>query len=677
MKTKTLFPCAGIFLATLMTGFSQPTFTKHPTNQSVSLGANVQFMSLATSTNPPLTYQWRLTATNLAAQTNASLSRTNVQLADAGDYDVVATDSSSSTTSHVAHLEVDPTFTKITTGSIVTEVGVGGGYGCAWGDYDNDGFIDLILTSPFRILSNTVRTNVLFHNAGDGTFTKITNSLIVSEARDWRGCAWADYDNDGDLDLFVTSTDANGFAAQNELFRNNGDGSFTKMTSSNVGAIVSTAAGGSEHCVWADYDNDGFLDMFVARFGPDWLFHNNADGTFAKMTNTAVGLVQDTRESYGAMWGDYDNDGRPDLFVAVKDDNGINQTNFLYYNQGNGTFTRIVAGSIATNNEYSVACAWSDYDNDGYLDLFVVNGKYHVATNSLYHNNGDGTFTKMTSNIVGSVASDAASFSSCAWADYDNDGFIDLFVTRGSGEDSPGPNFLYHNNGDGTFTRIYAGSPVNDLGVCWNCAWGDYDNDGFLDLFVTHPVLDFINNVPTPNLLYRNNGNSNGWLTVKLVGTASNRSAIGAKVRVQASIRGKMMWQIREINSGHGAGGASLFAHFGLGDATNIDLVRIEWPSGIVQTITNVAPKQSLTVVEHQQPGVVSTPSLSSVSLATNGAVNLSVTGDTNLLYLFEASTNLVNWTKVGVRSNATGIVGFTDIKATNYVNRFYRVSVP
>src|SRR4029453_13728299 len=134
-----------------------------------------------------------------------------------------------------------------------------------------------------------------------------------------------------------------------------------------------------------------------ARFGPDWLFHNNGDGTYAKVTNTSVGLVNDTRDSYGAMWGDYDNDGRLDLFVSVKTDSGVNQTNFLYHNQGNGTFARIVSGNIAINNEYSVACAWGDYDNDGYLDLFVVNGKYHPATNSLYHNNGDGTFTKMTS----------------------------------------------------------------------------------------------------------------------------------------------------------------------------------------------------------------------------------------------------------------------------------------
>jgi hypothetical protein len=180
------------------------------------------------------------------------------------------------------------------------------------------------------------------------------------------------------------------------------------------------------------------------------------------------------------------------------------------------------------------------------------------------------------------------------------------------------------------------------------------------------------------NFLYRNSGNSNAWLKVKLVGTASNRSAIGAKVRVQATIRGKSTWQMREINTGDGFSGGPLEAHFGLGDATNIDQVRIEWPSGIVQTTNNVAPRQFLTVVEHQQtqPQLLP-PTLGSVSLSSNGAVNLSATGDVGLLYAFEASTNLVNWTKVGVRSNAIGVVSFTHARSAGIGKRFYRVSIP
>jgi hypothetical protein len=258
--------------------------------------------------------------------------------------------------------------------------------------------------------------------------------------------------------------------------------------------------------------------------------------------------------------------------------------------------------------------------------------------------------------------------SSAAWGDYDNDGFLDLFVAGGTGT-NPGTNFLYHNNGNGTFKRILTGSPVND-GDSWSCAWGDYDNDGFLDLVLTGQ--------PTTVLLYRNNGNSNAWIKIKLVGMASNRSAIGAKVRLQATIRGKSMWQMREINTGGGFSCGPLEAHFGLGDATNIDQVRIEWPSGTVQTLTNVAPRQFLTVVEHQetQPRPVP-PTLRGASFSTNGTVNLSATGDAGLLYVFEASTNLVNWTKVGVRSNATGVVTFTAPKTSRLGERFYRVSIP
>ena len=162
----------------------------------------------------------------------------------------------------------------------------------------------------------------------------------------------------------------------------------------------------------------------------------------------------------------------------------------------------------------------------------------------------------------------------------------------------------------------------------------------------------------------------------ELYAYALNRSAIGAKVRVQAAIGGKLIWQMREINNGHGAGGASLLAHFGLGAATNIDQVRIEWPSGIVQTLTNVSPKQILTVKEHQ-PGNSGVPSFTGISRAADGAVDLSVSGNPGLIYVLEASTNLVNWTKLGACSNVTGALSFADSKATNYVTRFYRVSIP
>jgi hypothetical protein len=231
-------------------------------------------------------------------------------------------------------------------------------------------------------------------------------------------------------------------------------------------------------------------------------------------------------------------------------------------------------------------------------------------------------------------------------------------------------NFLYHNNGDGTFTKITTGSPANESGHSWGCAWADYDNDGFLDLFAAQ-------NDRRGNYLYRNNGNSNRWLTVKLIGTVSNRAAIGAKVRVKATIGGVSRWQLRQITGGSGwVGYNELRANFGLGDATNIDLVRIEWPSGVVQTITNLSTKQFLTVVEHQE-GVAASLIFTSISRSTNGALDLLVAGDTGLRYLFEASTDLMNWTWLGVRTNLTGSVQFTDPTATNLSKRFYRVVAP
>jgi hypothetical protein len=654
-----------------LTVVTPPSFAIQPAGQSVSLGANPVFSFAATGT-PPFYYHLRFQQTtdlpgsvSLFSPLRGTLVVSNVQVANAGDYVVIVTNVAGAATSQVAHLDVDPTFTKITSGAPVNELA---GYGCAWGDYDNDGFIDLVVAVAFNIAQHTPNRNILFHNNGDGTFSKVTNTVVTTEARDWRGCAWADYDNDGNLDLMIVSTDAYGFAAQNELFHNNGNGTFRKMTPAEVGPIASLSAGGSEACAWADYDRDGFLDLYVGRFGQDWLFHNNGDATYARMTNANVGLGTIYKESYGAAWADYDSDGWPDLFDSVKDDSGIHQTNFLYRNQGNGTFVRAAAGRITTDNEYTVACAWGDYDNDGFLDLFAVNGKYSVATNSLYHNNGNGTFTKVTAAMAGSVASDPCAGSSAVWGDYDNDGFLDLFVGGGSGT-TPGTNILYHNNGNGTFTRILTGSPVND-GASWGCAWGDYDNDGFLDLFLS----GYSGNM----LLYKNNGNSNAWVKIRLVGTASNRSAIGAKVRVQATIRGNSMWQLREINSGNGFCGGPLEAHFGLGDATNIDQVRIEWPSGIVQVLTNVTPRQFITITEHQQTLTPPTPPLlSSVSREPSGVVDLSASGDAGLLYVFEASADLLNWTKVGVRSNATGVVSFTDARSAGLPKRFYRVSIP
>ena len=657
MKTKlALFNAIVALAGTALGQPVLPHFNVQPTNQSVSLGANVGFSFAASGTGPLYYYlQSPLAAfpgnTNVNSFVSATLTVTNVQTTDAGDYVIVVTNLAGSSTSQVAHLEVDTTFTKITTGAIVTERAAY--LACAWGDYDNDGFPDLIITCGGN---GSAQRNVLFHNNGDGTFTKKTNTAITADARDWRGCAWVDYDNDGNLDLLVVSDSSGGFAAENDLFRNNGDGTFTKIP-------LLPGGGNSDGPAWADYDRDGFVDVFVGGFNPSLLFHNNGDGTFSRVL-TPSGLPLSNQGGYRAMWCDYDVDGWPDLSIQVSNPNMTPGASVAYHALGNGAFTNFVPG-LQRNYTNAGSLMWADYDNDGYLDVLVPQeaGK----PNLLYHNNGNGSFTLMTSNQVGSIASDLLNAYLSVWGDFDNDGFLDVFLLSHRG------GILYHNNGAGGFTRVVSGSPVNDfIDTAVAATWVDYDGDGFLDLFVPNDAAGSI----STNFLYRNNGNSNGWLKVKLVGTASNRSAIGAKVRIQATIRGTSMWQMREINTGDGFSGAPLEAHFGLGVATNVDQVRIEWPSGIVQILTNVAPRQFMRVVEHQETKVNPTPPHIS-SVRTNGVVNLSATGDPGLLYVFEASTNLVNWTKVGVRSNATGVVNFTDTRTAGLSKRFYRVLIP
>jgi len=453
-------------------------------------------------------------------------------------------------------------FRKITSGAIVNDGE--NSVGCAWGDYDNDGDLDLFVAN--WVIDN----NFLYQNNGDGGFTRIIEGAIVNGG-DSFGSTWGDYDNDGDLDLFV----AKRFRSDNLLYQNNDDGTFTKITS---GDIVND--GGDSHgSSWGDYDNDGDLDLFVANFSENnFLYQNNGDGSFARILEGAI--VNDGGNSYGCSWADYDNDGDLDLFVA----NGHNQNNFLYQNNGNGTLTKITDGPVVNDVGDSRGSSWGDYDNDGDLDLFVTG-----ENNFLYQNNDDGSFTKITS---GPVVNDAGDSRGSSWGDYDNDGDLDLFVT---GEN----NFLYQNNGDGSFTKITGGAIVNDGGNSLGSSWGDYDNDGDLDLFVANQGNNFF---------YQNNGNGNNWIDIRLVGTVSNTAAIGAKVKVKATIKGKPIWQVQEISGQTGyLSQNSLNAEFGLGDATLIDSIRIEWPSGEVNTLTNVPVNQFMPVKENSRPRIKTT----------------------------------------------------------------------
>lgn len=585
---------------------------------------------VSASVNSAAVYQWQHDQLNIPAATNSTLLLTNLQMTHAGNYAAILSNEFGAVTSQVATLTIDPTFTRITAGSIVTDGG--DSTGAAWGDYDGDGNLDLFVSNfgtPF---------NFLYRNNGDGSFSRVTTGAIATDDPNSEGCAWGDYDNDGQLDLFV----AVGLNGNDLLYRNNGDGTFTRIT---AGPVVASG-GSSRGAAWGDYDNDGYLDLFVSneRGQNNFLFRNQGDGSFARITTGRI--VTDGGNSTGCAWGDYDNDGWLDLFVPNHGEN-----NFLYHNNRDGSFSKITSGRIVTDGGNSFGAAWGDYDNDGLLDLFVANAN---QKNFLYHNSGDGTFTKIT---TGAIVNDIGYSWGAAWADYDNDGNLDLFVANGP-PNGPGQNdFLYHNNGDGTFTRITTGSLANDGAIGDGCAWGDFNHDGFLDLFVSN--LNGQN-----NFLYRNNGNSHHWLAVRCAGRVSNWAGIGAKVRVEATAAGQARRQSREISGGSGyASQNSLTAHFGLGNATHIDLVRIEWPSGIVQELKNISPDRYLTVQEPAR--------LESVERQANLDLRFMVRGGRGLRYAIEASTDLRHWSEISVITNLNSAVAIPTTTITGY--QFYR----
>jgi hypothetical protein len=592
-----------------------------PVRPSASLGGSVRFTSQRSGT-----WQWYHDGVLLEGQTNQILNVTNLQVADAGRYSVV-TGSGGTFYTNFVYLFVDTQFTKITTAPMCTDRGYF--FGCAWGDYDNDGFSDLFVADGawFR-----TTTNHLYRNNGDGTFARMTTTDVGSVVEDlggWRGCAWGDYNNDGFLDLFVTKD--NGLR---HLYHNNGNGRFTRVTTN--GPPV-TETGYAHGVSWGDYDNDGLLDLFVATapggysgaYGANSLYHNIGDGKFTKIT---TGPILADRPSgngtIGAAWADFDNDG--DLDLAA--DGGIGPM-FVYQNNGAGQFSKITSGPLAQDSGFPLFYSWGDFDNDGLIDLFC--GEWNQQCR-LFHNEGAGQFTKIL------FPPGAYETRGGVWGDFDNDGYLDLFVPIGG--NNPGQSLLYRNNGDGTFTKITTGSLCSDRGHTIWAAWCDYDNDGSLDLFVDYGYDE-------PNSLFHNNGNNNAWLLFKLIGTRSNRAAIGAKVRVKATIGGKTFWQMREISGGEGVQN-DLRPHFGLGDASTVQLVRIEWPSGVTEEFTSgcIKPRQLVTIVE---------PSLKG-GMGTGGKFHLTMTMSTNRVYALQASTDLVNWTTL---TNCTGSGSCTPIE--------------
>lgn len=568
-----------------------PVFTVQPipATNSVSLGASLTNRVSATSTNPPVTYQWRFNGVDIVGATNATLRLTNIQSTSAGVYTALAADAGGVTESRGWTVKVDATFSVILGLPIVKMSGVGGG----WGDYDNDGYADLFIgTTTNNPTGNS--PNKMFHNERDGTF-RLLSAAEFPAAIGVMSVGFVDYDNDGWMDVYGSKIGGD------VLNRNNGDGTFSKTTNSITSDIGSGLAS-----AWGDFDNDGFVDVFVANEAtPNALFRNDGRGGFVKMTNAMFNL---TVYSQGASWADYDNDGLLDLFVG----NYMNNKNWLYHNEGKGQFTKITTGPIVNAVGRFGLGAWADYDNDGYFDLLLGS-----EPNQMFHNNRDGTFTRVLNTVV---ATDVMHASGLTWGDYDNDGYIDILASSaGAPYDHT---FLYRNNGDGTFAKVTTGSVVTDKGEGRTCEFVDYDRDGFLDIWVEQTF-------GTVNRFYRNNGNSNGWIEVKCEGRVSNRAGIGAKVRVTATIHGAEFRMLRQITATENV------AHFGLGDATNITNIRVEWPSGIVQEFSDLPPKQFLTIRE---------PSKLSVSTQPSGEVVMKLRGAKNCVYGITRSSDLLNW---------------------------------
>lgn len=459
----------------------------------------------------------------------------------------------------------DP-FTKINQGAIVTDQT----YltGASWGDYNGDGKQDVFVTNA-RNGGN--RQNYLYKNNGNGTFTKLINPVLSSGTAISMGSSWTDFNNDGNLDLFVANN-----GQPNYLFINKGNAvsataQFQKVTTGTVATDTANSMSGS----WGDYNNDGYLDLFVANWSQNnALYKNNGNGSFTKIS---VGpIVNDGGWSYGGYWGDYNNDGHLDLFVV----RGNNQSDSLYKNNGDGIFTKITGAEMTSDRVSGYGANWVDYNNDGYLDLFVAN----EGNDFLYKNDGDGTFTKI---LDGPIANSGGTSIGSAWSDFDNDGNVDLYVANANNQN----NFLFKNNGDGTFAKVNVGLAATDRGDSYGANFSDYDNDGDMDLFVTNNLQG--------RFLYKNNGDANKWISIFLIGYSSNRTGIGARVKVKTRINGIEKWQMQQISASDGYGGhGSLNAEFGLGTATIIDELKIEWPSRAVQTLNNVSVNQALTIRE-------------------------------------------------------------------------------
>jgi len=500
------------------------------------------------------------------------------------------------------------------------------GSGLCWLDYNNDGLMDLYVVNGGTIEDlkatkaggRSSHHNYLYRNNGDGTFTDVTEKAGVGGFRWGAGCAAADYNNDGFEDLLVTNL------GENFLFRNNGDGTFT-----DVAKAAGVDGGFDWHtgATFGDYDGDGFLDLYVSSYleleqiftpqkrcpwmgtevfcgpgglkgAPDHLYRNNGDGTFTDVTKQAGVEDRDLLYGFTATFEDFDNDGRPDLFVA--NDRG---RNYLYHNLGNGKFEEVgetwgVAYPAEGRAQANMGVAIGDYDHDGTMDALVTTFSQDHFT--LFHNTGKGQFF----DVSGETGLASATRPFLGWgtffADLDNDGWLDLFTVNGhvypEAERAKGVTekykqrpLLFRQSSTGVFTEAALKSGLTGLPLYSSrgATYADFDNDGDLDIV-------YSNMGATPIVLENVTPAAHHWVTIKTVGRRSNRDGIGARLKVKS---GELV-QYGSVRSGESyLSGNDPRVHFGIGQHGKIDGLEIRWPRGLVENLDGV-PVDRIIVVE-------------------------------------------------------------------------------